>query len=122
MKSGRLEAAEKGRIGEVAERWSEFLLREIFEDGLFEMDIETLDEASAFCGDVLAQKLGEALLRGRSAPLEEAVCPDCDTHCDVEGNDRKLLLRRGEVRWSEPKSHCPQCQRDFFPSAGGVES
>ena len=122
MKSGRLGAAEKAQIAEIVDRWSEFLLREIFEESLCEMDIDSMEEAGVFCGDALARKLSESLLQGRSVTLEEAVCPDCGTHCDIEQNDRTLLLRRGEVRWSEPKAHCPQCQRDFFPSADGVAS
>jgi len=121
MDAVSLDAVKQERISGVIERWSEFLLREIFEDDVDQMDIEALDEASAFCGDLLARKVAEALLEHRGSSLEEAVCPDCRTHCAVKTKDRTLLLRRGDVGWSEPKSRCPRCQRDFFPSAGCIE-
>ena len=121
METGRLRTAEQERIAGVVEHWSEFLLREVFEDGVDDMDLDQMDEASALCGDLLAQKLAAALLQRRGAPLEEAVCPDCHTHCDIVMEDRTLLLRRGEVRWSEPKSHCSRCERDFFPSQSDAE-
>ena len=120
MEAGRLGSVEETRIRSVAGQWSDFLLREVFGNELEQMDLDKIDEASAFCGDALAQAMAEALLRHRAAALEESVCPDCGTHCDVEGNDRTLLLKRGDVAWSEPKSHCPKCDRDFFPSAGPV--
>ncbi|MFQ5731930.1 MAG: hypothetical protein ACE5KM_08240 [Planctomycetaceae bacterium] len=48
----------------MAERWSESLLRAIFEDWLFEMGIETLDEASAFCGGHAGSEAGGDVVAG----------------------------------------------------------
>ncbi|MFQ5732216.1 MAG: hypothetical protein ACE5KM_09695 [Planctomycetaceae bacterium] len=66
-------------------------------------------------------RLQEALLRRRGEPLTEVACPKCRRDCDVQSKHRKLLLRRGEPAWTGPKSHCPVCQRDFFPLASCVE-
>jgi len=121
MEKGRLEAAEVVRIREVAGHWSGLLLREVFGDAVDSMDLEMMDEAATLCGDALAQAMAEALLRQRSEGLKNQACPKCGRTCQVESKDRRLLLRRGEVEWAEPKSRCPVCQRDFFPLAGAVE-
>lgn len=121
METIQLEAAAEVRIREVAEHWSGFLLREVFGDAVDSMDLEMMDEAAAFCGDVLAQKMAEALLRRRGEPLTEEACPECGRVCEVKPKDRRLLLRRGPVEWAEPKSRCPGCQRDFFPLASCPE-
>lgn len=118
MERGRLDAAEEARIRELAGHWSGFLFREVFGDAVETMDLDMMDEASAFCGDVLAQKLAEELLRRRGEGLaEEEACPECGRSGKVVAEDRTLLLRRGEVAWAEPKSRCARCRRDFFPLA-----
>lgn len=53
----------------------------------------------------------------------EAPCPTCETMCTFKEHPavRKYQTTDGTIPLSEPVCHCPACQRDFFPSAYGVE-
>lgn len=71
-------------------------------------------------------QLGQLLSRvtqGRMAnevaveePPQQA-CPECGEACSVRTEKRLVTGIDGPVELLEPKSHCPACRRDFFPSA-----
>lgn len=52
----------------------------------------------------------------------EQPCPTCSETCPPKESPHDLPLQTsdGEVLLHEPSCRCPQCQRDFFPSAGRV--
>jgi len=55
---------------------------------------------------------------------EPAPCPSCQTLCapKKELPERELQTKDGQVPLREPLCHCPDCHRDFFPSAYRVEA
>ena len=52
-----------------------------------------------------------------------STCPTCQTVCDPKPTPvkRKLQTSDGPVPIHEPVCRCSVCNRDFFPSASGVE-
>jgi hypothetical protein len=53
----------------------------------------------------------------------EQPCPTCHEKCPPEESPHELPLHTsdGDVTLHEPTCRCPQCRRDFFPSADRVE-
>jgi hypothetical protein len=51
-------------------------------------------------------------------PPEYRVCPTCGqaTHATDPPEPRRLETGHGDAVWNEPKTHCHQCRRAFFPS------
>lgn len=52
----------------------------------------------------------------------EQPCPTCNEKCPSEESPHELTLQTadGDVTLHEPTCRCPQCRRDFFPSADRV--
>lgn len=48
-------------------------------------------------------------------------CPSCGHECSRSEHKRTLRAEHGPFTWSEPKCHCPRCERSFFPAADRVE-
>jgi len=44
-------------------------------------------------------------------------CPHCESMCDLELSDRKMISIDGDVNMPELVGHCRECRRDFFPAA-----
>jgi hypothetical protein len=42
-------------------------------------------------------------------------CPDCGRPCTVRPEERAVTFHGGQVTHREPRCHCPDCRRDFFP-------
>ena len=75
-------------------------------------------------GKILARALDEKLATQHAAHFHgSAACPCCRTDCPVSENPktRDVQTSDGVVPLDEPICHCPVCNRDFFPSASGVE-
>ncbi len=53
----------------------------------------------------------------------EQPCPTCDEKCPPKESPHALKLQTddGDVTFHEPACNCPNCRRDFFPSAYSVE-
>jgi hypothetical protein len=84
-------------------------------------DIDEIEEAAVLAARaafdaVIARAL---LLQNQKLP-ERLPCPKCETPCPVNFEKRTVRGRLGTAEIQEPVCHCPQCQRDFFPSAGSV--
>ena len=76
-------------------------------------------------GRMVAQELEEHLTREHAGHFQqEASCPGCGALCKPQAEPvrRGVQTRDGEVPLQEPVCHCPVCNRDFFPSARGVEN
>ncbi len=54
---------------------------------------------------------------------DAAICPTCQTVCEPKPTpvERKIQTSDGPVPLHEPVCRCSVCNRDFFPSASGVE-
>ena len=75
-------------------------------------------------GKMVARALDEKLTNQHAAHFKgSAVCPCCGTTCLIEENPktRDIQTTDGDVPLREPICHCPVCNRDFFPSAYGLE-
>ena len=71
----------------------------------------------AMASGFLATSAGEQSLR----LAETLPCPTCGRECERREHERTLTAEDGLFTWSEPTCHCQQCDRSFFPSAGGAE-
>lgn len=49
-----------------------------------------------------------------------ALCPACQTTCELEEHQRSMTSIDGAFEILELKGHCPSCRRDFFPSSGNL--
>lgn len=83
-----------------------------------------IEEFGHEVGKLVARTLDEKLTQQHAAHFQgTAPCPGCSTMCPVEENPntRDIQTADGDVPLHEPLGHCPVCNRDFFPSAYGVE-
>jgi hypothetical protein len=81
-------------------------------------EIETFGHQA---GRMLGRSIDEHLTREHAEHFQSATCPTCAVvgEADAAGNKktRPLQTPDGEIPLAEPAFHCPQCARDFFPSA-----
>jgi NADH pyrophosphatase NudC (nudix superfamily) len=71
----------------------------------------------AMASGFLATSAGEQTQR----LAETLPCPTCGRECERREHERTLSAGDGPFTWAEPTCHCQQCDRSFFPSAGGAE-
>jgi hypothetical protein len=81
-----------------------------------------LEETVAAIRKVLTEEMLQQALSRQAAqaerPPEYTACPDCGrpTRTADPPEKRRLETGSGDAVWEEPKTHCQQCRRDFFPS------
>jgi len=83
-----------------------------------------IEEFGHEVGRMMARALDEKLARHHGTYFQgAAACPGCRTSCPVVENPdaRAIQTTDGDVSLREPIGHCPVCNRDFFPSAHGLE-
>lgn len=83
--------------------------------------LRDLEEFTGQIGDELARQLANTDLTDRSrevAGQTTACCPECGRECPMDPEPEPIILQgqRSEIEYLEPRSHCPSCRRDFFPS------
>lgn len=75
-------------------------------------------------GRMVARAVEERLATQHAERFQgEAACPVCQKLCEIQPDPatRPFQTTDGEMPLHEPVCHCPVCDRDFFPSASGVE-
>ena len=82
---------------------------------------ELEETIAAFRQALTEEMLHQALSRQAAQverPPEYSVCPACGrpTRATDPPEKRRLETGNGDAIWSEPKTHCQKCRRDFFPS------
>jgi hypothetical protein len=84
-------------------------------------DIDEIEEAAVLAARAAFDAVIAQALRLQNQKLPEQLpCPKCERPCPVNFEKRTVRGRLGTAQIQEPLCHCPQCQRDFFPSAGSV--
>lgn len=111
--------------GSMAEGWGKVVARRVHAAVGAELDLDADDmeqiAKSAACA--VAKGTLEELLERKAALLgPEQPCPCCQRLCTVDRVPRSIQFWGAEVKYCEPKCHCPACRRDFFPSASGTAS
>ncbi|MHB8860921.1 MAG: hypothetical protein ACYC6N_00845 [Pirellulaceae bacterium] len=84
-----------------------------------------IEEFGHEVGKMVARAVNEKLTNQHAVHFQGTVpCPCCGTVCPVAENPatRDIQTKDGDVPLSEPRCHCPVCNRDFFPSAYRVEN
>lgn len=79
-----------------------------------------IEEFGHKVGRMMARALDEELTKHHGTHFQGAApCPSCGTSCPIVENPdtRDIQTTDGDVALREPLSHCPVCNRDFFPSA-----
>jgi hypothetical protein len=81
-----------------------------------------LEATVAAVRKVLTEEMLQQALARQAAqverPPEYDACPGCGrtTLAGAPSEPRRLETGQGDAVWEEPKTRCPQCRRDFFPS------
>jgi hypothetical protein len=81
-----------------------------------------LEETVAAIRKALTEEMFQQALARQAAqterPLAYSACPGCGQPTRVADppEERRLETGNGDAVWKEPKSYCPKCRRDFFPS------
>ncbi len=87
----------------------------------------TFAEMEAFgheVGRMMGRAVDQQLASQHAEQFQKAtVCPTCQTVCDPKPSpaEREIQTSDGRVPIAEPVCHCSVCNRDFFPSAYGIE-
>ena len=66
--------------------------------------------------EVQQRQMGET---AANAP-RRAMCPTCQTLCELKEHKRPLTSIDGAFESLELKGHCLCCRKDFFPSPGDI--
>lgn len=77
-----------------------------------------IEELGHQAGQWLAGEIDQQLTaaHGQYFATSQA-CPQCGRLCDPSPRERELVTRDGAVALPESACRCPDCRRDFFPSA-----
>jgi hypothetical protein len=81
-----------------------------------------LEATVAAIREALTEEMLQQALARQAAQTERPagydLCPDCGrpTLADDQPTPRRLETGAGDAVWSEPKTRCQKCRRDFFPS------
>jgi hypothetical protein len=114
------------RITELARRWGKIIAREQWGEhgpGL-DVPLDQMEQvATAALRGLLAGTLEAATQQQARQLTDQQPCPDCGRLCPVVTEDRTITTGGGPFEHREPKAHCPDCRRDFFPptSAAGTD-
>ena len=82
----------------------------------------TFSQIEAFghqAGRMVARAIDEQLSKQHGGHFHRSKrCPTCqvDAQSSVQPKERLLQTMDGDVALDEPAFHCPDCNRDFFPS------
>lgn len=83
-----------------------------------DVDLATLESVAQAAAEGVALGTVERMLSQQAEQFgEEQPCPACGRACDLVPRERELVIAHGRVETAEPAAHCPDCRRDFFPSA-----
>ena len=118
MRTKKFTAEELRKLRDMAAQWGKIVSRHAFgEDGPgLDVDFRTLEQIAM----AVAQGVTEGTLQhlthqqAEKLPLDQP-CPDCGRLCSTEPSQRPLVVQGGTIQQTEPKAHCPDCRRDFFP-------
>lgn len=83
-----------------------------------------IEEFGHEVGRMLGRAVDQQLTSRHAEQFQEAAaCPTCQTLCELKPTpaERELQTSDGLVPIAEPVCRCSVCNRDFFPSASGVE-
>jgi len=111
------------RITELARRRGKIIVREHWGEHGPGLDVN-LDQvgrvALAAVRGLLAGTLETATRKQARQLGEHHPCPGCKRPCPLVTEDRTVTTGEGSFEHHEPKAHCPDCRRDFFPPAGAT--
>lgn len=109
-------------VERMAEGWGKIVARRIHEEvgPDLDLDADEIEQMAASAARAVAKGTIEDLLEKKASLLgAEQSCPTCGRLCPVKREPREMDFWGGVVAYAEPKCHCPDCRRDFFPSTSG---
>jgi hypothetical protein len=125
MAPRRLNDADLAAIRTLAKRWGKSVARHAFGPngpGL-DVDLTAMEDVAAAAAQGLTEGTVEHLLEQQAHQLPAPhACPSCGHPCPVQHEPRSLHIRGATIEHREPVCYCPNCRRDFFPSATGAAS
>jgi hypothetical protein len=119
MSRRQLSPQELQVIRDFAAQWGKIIARRAFGDSGpgREVDFQAMEDVARAAAAGVCEGTLSVLLQQHAEQLgAEQPCPDCGRSCTVQCQDRPLAFHGGQLLHSEPRCHCPDCRRDFFPS------
>jgi hypothetical protein len=120
MAASPLTPQELQNLRDLAAQWGKIVARRAFGDAGPGLDVDLLaleEVADAAARGLLEGPLATLLQQQAQALPGDQPCPGCGRLCPVGHEPRPLRCRDGTFTYHEPVCHCPDCRRDFFPSA-----
>lgn len=120
----RSKRAVSAKVGEKLRELAALIAQERYgEEGCppLETTFAEIEELGHQAGQLLAGVIDQQLMaaHGKYFVTSQA-CPECGRLCDPSPDERELVTRDGAVALPESACHCPDCRRDFFPSASAA--
>lgn len=125
MVTRKLSPEELQAVSRLAKPWGKIVVKQAFGEQGPGLDVDFAQLEEVACA--AARGLTEGALEAATAPQsqllgEKQPCPQCGKLCTVGSQPRPLRAKGGVISLREPKGYCPNCRRDFFPSASGAEA
>ena len=125
MSSRTLSVSDLARLTELAKDWGKIVVRRAFGDqgpGL-DVDLTQMEAlAQAVARGLIQGTLEQATTQQAQQMADQQPCPACGRLCPVRSHERAVVVQGATFNHHEPLCHCPDCRRDFFPSASLVET
>ncbi|MCA9067806.1 MAG: hypothetical protein KDA84_02725 [Planctomycetaceae bacterium] len=101
---------------------ADLMVAEQVEEGVFNRTphYSVIEIAAMNLGRELSWQAQERASGEVAACCDRAVCPNCQTVCDVRVEEREVSRLSGPVELAETVADCPRCERSFFTSAEGA--
>jgi hypothetical protein len=123
MATHKLTPEDLERITELARRWGKIIVQAHWGQrgpGL-DVNLDQMEQvALAAVRGLLAGTLETATHQQAQQFTDPQLCPDCKRPCPLVTEPRTVTTGEGSFEHHEPKAHCPDCRRDFFPPAGAL--
>lgn len=120
MPKRKLSSEQLAALEELAQQWGKIVAKNAYgEDGPdLDVDFDQMEQVAAAVSRGLTRGTLEQLAQRQAQQLPEQLpCPACQKSCPVRTRPRRVVARGATVTLHEPVAHCPDCRRDFFPSA-----
>jgi len=120
MPKRKLSSEQLAAVKELAKQWGKIVAKNTYgPDGPpLDADFDEMEQIAAAATAGLVEGTLEHLTQQQAQRLPEQLpCPTCQKSCPVRARPRQVVARGAGITLQEPVAHCPDCRRDFFPSA-----
>lgn len=126
MAGRRFSPQQMQEIRDFAAQWGKIIARRAFGAAGPDasVDFQAMEDLATAAAAGLTEGTLACLLEQQALSLPSQIpCPGCGKLCPLQRDERPLTLHTGQaITLPEPRAHCPDCRRDFFPPANQTAS